>query len=486
VTHDELLATLANRDQRIAELEQECDAAQRELAIARERISKLEALVADLMKQVADLTQKLGQNSRNSNNPPSQDPPGLPPKSKKEKSKKKRGGQPGHQGHHRKLVAPDQVTLVVDLYPEACEQCTAKLEKIEDTMPTRTQSVELRVQADVTEFRQHEVCCHQCGHKNRAKDENGIIPASPFGPQLMAAVAMLTGVYTISRRKAMRLLHDLTGVKLSLGAVSAIENRVSNAVRGPVEEACERILAAPIKHTDGTSWSQSGVACALWTIASTMATVFRVIKTSSRDVLASLFGPTIGILVSDRAGALAFWAIERRQICWAHLLRKFIWYSEQAEPIAAIGRELLDCLRITFEYWHAFKIGQSTRDELKLRMAAVKQQVKDVLLRGVSLNIRGLSKSCKNILAHEPALWTFLQVEGVEPTNNHAEQALRGAVIWRKTSFGSQSERGDRFVERLLSVAHTAKKQGRQVFEYLTQCCRAKLAGLEPPSIFAT
>ena len=180
--------------------------------------------------------------------------------------------------------------------------------------------------------------CACCGHKTRAAYDEDTIPASSFGPRLMSIVALLTGVYHVSRRKTATLLSDLVGVPISLGAISSVEARVSDAVKAGVDEAWMRVEGAAVKHTDGTSWLKAGTLLALWTIATTAATVFKIVTDGSRATLAPLYGALRGILVSDRATALGFWAMERRQICWAHLLRKAVSFSERDGPSAAFGR----------------------------------------------------------------------------------------------------------------------------------------------------
>jgi transposase len=171
----------------------------------------------------------------------------------------------------------------------------------------------------------------------------------------MALVALLTGVYHLSRRKAAELLSDMAGVRISVGAVSAVEARVSAAVQPAVEAAWERVQQAEVKHTDGTSWFQSGLSRALWTIATAAATVFKIVADGSKQTLEPLYGALQGILVSDRAKALNFWAMEHRQICWAHLVRKFVSFAERDGPAGSLGRELLDYTGLLFEYWHDYK-----------------------------------------------------------------------------------------------------------------------------------
>jgi transposase len=222
----------------------------------------------------------------------------------------------------------------------------------------------------------------------------------------------------------------------------------------------------------------------LWTIATSLATVFMVLPNGRAETLRPIYGKLRGILVSDRAAALNFWAMKRRQICWAHLLRKFVSFEERAGPAGDIGRELLEYTAVMFRYWHDYRDGELGREMFRAWMAPVREQFEALLERAVALEIEGVSGSCADMLAHREALWTFVDRDGVEPTNNHAERELRAFVLWRKRSFGSQSERGDRFAERLMTIAHTARKQSKNVLEFLTACCVATLDNTTIPSLF--
>jgi len=149
-----------------------------------------------------------------------------------------------------------------------------------------------------------------------------------------------------------------------------------------------------------------------------------------------------------------------------------------------LGRELLEFTGVVFDYWHAYRDGDFTRDELRMWMAPVRSQLEALLERTVAADIAEVSGSCADMLAHRLALWTFVDRDNVEPTNNHAERELRAFVLWRKRSFGSQSERGNRFAERLMTIAHTARKQSKNVLEFLTACCVARIDGTTVPSLF--
>jgi transposase len=381
-------------------------------------------------------------------------------------------------------VPPEQVTDTKPLFPSECENCWGELPKVPSTAPQLFQTIELPpLKAHVTQWERHCVACPCCKHKTWASI--AAIPSTPFGPRLSAVIGLITGVYHLSRRSAVSLLSDVLGIDISLGAVSAVEERVSDAVKPAVDEAWAKLDDAPVKHTDGTSWFQAGVMCSLWTIATAAATVFKILANGQGVTLAPLFGKKLGVLVSDRATALKFWAMDKRQICWAHLLRKAISFSERDGPAGAIGRELLDLIGILFGYWQQLRSGELSREKFRELMAPVRRQVETVLERGRTSKLTHVSGSCEDILEHRAALWTFVEQDGVEPTNNHAERELRAFVLWRKRSFGTQSERGNRFAERLMTVAHTARKQNKNVLEFLTACCEAARANAKPPSLFA-
>jgi transposase len=473
------------RDQRITELEAQVAAQAAQLVAKDAEIADLKNRLDELTKLVQTLKEQLDRNSSNSGKPPSSDSPGQRAERRgKGKTGGKRGGQPGHSGSTRVLVPPEQVSEFKNLFPPECENCWAALPQTPDPSAQRFQTIELpQPKAHVIEWLQHCVACPGCNHKTWASTAS--IPASPFGPRLSSVTALLTGVFHVSRRAAVSLLSDVLGVEISLGAVSAVEARVSEAVKPAVDEAWAKVEEAAVKHTDGTSWFQAGLLLSLWTIATKMATVFKILPNGKADTLAPLFGRKLGILVSDRATALNFWAMELRQICWAHLLRKGISFSERAGRAGEFGRELLDYIAIMFAYWDDLKAGKLSRDQFREHMAPLRKQVEAVLERAVAAKLTHVSGSCADILAHRAALWTFVDRDDVEPTNNHAEQQLRAFVLWRKRSFGTQSERGNLFAERLMTVAHTARKQNKNVLEFLTACCSAARNGTPPPSLFA-
>lgn len=458
-----------------------------ENAALKVRISEQDARIVALTKQVELLTELLNRNSKNSHLPPSSDGPGSSGGAAgtgRPKSERKRGGQKGHRGSYRELLPTERVETFVELFPEVCLGCAHSLPRVIDIAACRYQQLELRDhRPHVTEWRRHEVRCERCGSWTRAAHDSTKIPSSAFGPCLTAVVAMLTGAYHLSRRKAQKLLSELFGISVSLGAISTMEKRASEALASAHKEALREVQYAAVKHTDATSWTRGGKLMSLWTLACASATAYQIFADGCRDTIVSMFGPRCGILVSDRATVFGFWAMALRQICHAHLLRKFVAFSERAGPGGGIGRELLELSALMFEYWHGFKDGLLSRQELQVWLGPVQRDIERVLQRGAAADIERLSGSCADILAHRAALWTFVTRDGVEPTNNHGELQLRDFVLWRKRSFGTQSERGERFAERVMTAVRTARKQGKDVLDFVVRSITALLDGAPPPRL---
>jgi transposase len=300
----------------------------------------------------------------------------------------------------------------------------------------------------------------------------------------MAFVALLTGFFHLSRRGARTLVGDMLGVSISLGALSELEGRVSRALEKPVQQAHAHAVSQPVKHVDGTTWRRAGKYRALWVLATELSTVFKITADGTLKTVQGFLRRASGFLVSDRGGQFLFWAMDQRQICWAHLLRKFAEFSERSEPeAAALGRALVLLAHVLFHEWHRIRDGTLSRAEFQREMEILAPRVEELLERGATLGVRGVSGSCKDILAHRAALWTFVREPGVEPTNNHAEQQLRGFVQWRRMSFGSQSDRGECFAERMMTVVHTLRKQKRHVLSFLTDACTAMLRNQPAPQL---
>jgi transposase len=339
----------------------------------------------------------------------------------------------------------------------------------------------------ITEYQLHTLHCDDCGVTTTAGLPAGVPPGA-FGPRLQALAALCTGVYHLSRRTTVGVLRDLFGVQLSVGALSACEQAVSAAVADPVAAAHAYVQQHDgAVHADETGWREQRQRAWLWVLVSPLVTVFLVHAQRSTVAARVLLGACLkAILISDRWSAYAFWSTEQRQLCWAHLLREFQAFTERGGAAARVGRALLREAKPMFAWWAQVRDGTRTHRQFWRDMRPVRRRVEAQLRRGVAQADAKTAATCRDLLARAPALWTFVDLPDVAPTNNAAERALRPAVLWRKKSFGSHSPAGSRFAERMLTIAATLKQQRRNVVDYLTEACIAGVHGKPAPSLLPT
>lgn len=436
--------------------------------------------IETLVARVEELERRLGMNSQNSSKPPSSDPPGAPPR-KKKKSKRKPGGQPGHEGHSRPLLPVEEVKRVIPVKPHTCDHCARRLHG-EDPEPRRHQVWDIpEIKPDVDEYQLHTLLCEHCDEYTTAKLPDGV-PTGAFGPRLQATIAILSGVYRMSKRAVESILADFFRIPISLGSIPACEAIVSAALDEPVKEAREYVQSAGVLHADETGWREKNNKAWLWAAVTSMVTVFMIHAKRTQDAAQKLLGRFAGILVSDRWGAYNIFK-GLRQLCWAHLLRDFTAFSEYSEKAGKLGAQLLVKVELMFRWWHRVRDGTLKRETFQRKMEPLREEVEELLRGGTVCGHAKMQRSCKRILKMSSSLWTFVDVEGVEPTNNAAERAVRPAVLWRKGSFGTQSTEGSRFVERIMTAAATCKQQGRNIVEYINEACSAHLHGDPVPSL---
>jgi len=443
---------------------------------------------AALQARVAELEARLGQNSTNSSRPPSSDLPGQRPTPPKPKPSGRRpGGQPGHPGQYRALLPPERVTHTVRRVPDACAGCGAALSHAAgptDPADERRQVVELPpVAVVVIEYHLAGRRCAGCGHLTRATLP-AAAGASGFGPRLTAVCALLTGRYRLSKREAAACVADLCGVEMAVGSVSALEQTMSAALAPVVAEARAAAGQAPVANMDETGWRQGRKRAWVWTMVTTALTVFHIDPSRSGPVARMLLGAAwAGIVGTDRGTMYSWLPVERRQVCWAHLKRDFQKLVDWGPGARPIGQRLLAIEGQVFAAWHRFRRGEIDRPALQqalMPLQAEMAQVLEAAIAGADAKAAGV---CWELRKLWPALWTFALIEGVEPTNNGAERALRPAVLWRKGSFGTHSAAGSRFVERMLTVTTTCRQQGRPVLDVLTAALTAARRGTPPPSL---
>jgi transposase len=447
-----------------------------------------DARIAELERRLAVLEALLGTNSSNSSVPPSANPLGAPKPVVKKKSKRKRGAQPGHPPHLKQLLPSDRVSKFVVYKPDECEHCHADLPAEsgpDDPPPTRFQTIELPpIVAIVTEYQGQARVCKCCGKVTHAPIPREIL-AHSVGPRLAATMSYLAGQHGISKRSIEEIAEDVFQAPIGLGTVCNLEQEMSAALAAPHQEAVETVRTAAVKSADETSWKLKGKLCWLWAAATTTVAAFVIHSKRSAVGMAAILGMEIhGILCSDRWGVYAQVPATRRQICWAHLKRDFRKIVDRGGPSVAVGSAGLKIVKKVFAAWHEFQDGRCTRAQLEAKLAPVMNHMNRVLLEGAILgDDKTVATFCENVLALEPALWTFVTTDGVEPTNNFMERLLRLAVLWRRRSFGCASAAGCRFVERILTVVQTRRLQKKNVLNYLHDALRAHRAGQPCPKL---
>lgn len=442
-----------------------------------------------LALKVTDLEEKLNTNSTNSSISPSSDV------FKTKKSKKKyhgagknkalkQGAQKGHKGKGRKLLPPEKVDNTVVCLPITTCACGGYI-KANPKKVKRHQQFELPViKPIVTEYQQVYGTCNQCGTTHCAELPHGV-SHSLLAPRATATVAVFTGDYRLGKRPTQRVFSDVFNLPVSLGTISNAEKTVSAALEQPVEEA--KVYVREYKESvnaDETSHKQQGNKMWVWLAATMLVAVF-IIRTSrsaqsAKDLLGEEFA---GILTTDRYASYNWIKTTCRQFCWAHLKRDMQKISERSGRAGQIGDEILDYTKRMFRLWHRHKDEEMSRKTFQSAMNPIRENIERLLTEGITCGHEKTQNSCALILKHKEALWTFVSIEGIEPTNNFAEQLIRFYVLWRKSSFGTQSERGNLFVERMMTTTTTCKLQKRNRYDYITAAVAAHLKNEQIPSL---
>jgi transposase len=384
------------------------------------------------------------------------------------------------------LVSVEDVHVVIPVKPERCRRCQQPL-RGEDPQPQRHQVTEIPPSKPViTEYQLHRLVCPACGAATRAEVPAGV-PRGAFGPRVQAITALCTGAYHLSKRTTQELLEDLFGVSMGLGTVANLEHATVQAVAEPVAEARAYVQTQPAAHLDETGWREGRQRAWLWTMVTTWVTVFVVRRSRGAQVAQELLGERFwGWLVTDRWSAYTWYPSWRRQLCWAHLLRDIEAMSARGGRSQDIGEALRAQARQMFHWWHRVCDGTLAQPTFARYMWPVRRQVEQLLEAGQTCGVPKTEGTCRAILKLRQALWTFVRHDGVDPTNNAAERAIRPGVLWRKGSFGTQSPEGSRFVEAMMTVVATLKQQHRNVLDYLTAACEAARCGKPAPSLLPT
>jgi transposase len=350
--------------------------------------------------------------------------------------------------------------------------------------PETLQQIDLpEIKAIVTEFSCKKYKCTCCGNHSTANLPTGI-PNSAFGLRLMALIANLTGVLHLSKRDAMHLLKDLYGIDICEGSIINVEERVASALKTVYERIHEVVTKGTLsKHFDETSWRDRGKNQFVWVASTNQAVCFKIDPSRSREAFYNFVG-SLGTspVVTDRY-AVYNNVSKIHQYCLAHLIRDFRKFSERKGWDGEIGEAIAKGLCMACKAHRNYKQGKISLKSRNMRLGHLGKKIEGCLIDGMANGSDDLAKFCENILDISENLWTFAKFTDLEPTNNLAERDLRQLVLWRKKSYGTRSERGQRFVERISSVAETLKRESMNIIEFLNQAVTAFFSGLEAPHI---
>src|SRR5882672_416664 len=456
----------------------------------QERDQRIAALERRVQELEAQLCQLLGRNSSNSSLPPSANPPTAPKPTSKAPSGRKPGAQPGHSAQSRVRLPPEMVRRIYHFRPARCGRCQQPLPAQSgphEPEPLWHQVVDLpKVLVRVTEHQGHACTCPGCGHLTQAAIP-AKVRAHAFSPRFVGVLSTLTGTYHISKRDAQAIVETIFGVPVAVGTIVAAERETSAALAPAHAEAQRACQDAAANHVDETSWKLGKHLVWLWTAVSTVCTFFLIHRKRGAEALAAIFTKVFaGITISDRWVVYNRVPVRQRQLCWAHLIRDFQALFETRGPGQRIGEALLCFAEDIFTFWYRVRDGTLQRSSFRQYVSEQRPWLRALLAEGVGCGCAKTAALCRNLLQWEPALWTFVRVEGVEPTNNTAERALRKAVLWRKRSFGCKSEAGCRFVERMLTVAKTLQQHQRSVLQYVVASITALRQGRGAPKLLPT
>jgi transposase len=447
----------------------------------------LEPLLITLVAQqaeIAALKEKLSVDSKNSSKPPSSDfKRSKKKKVSKKKSGKKQGAQPGHKGVNRQLEPAANISKIVECKPDIICGCGADI--THSSKYTRRQVYEINDNNSIflTEYRVFKGCCRSCSKKYKGELPE-ILDGTIIGPALKAKMCALVSDFKLSKRDIKSLLKLFYNLDISLGTVSNTEARVSKALEQPYHKLAKSTKQQSNLNADETRSFESNKLSWAWIATNDSLTLLMLDKSRGKKAAKKLLGEDFaGILTTDRYAAYNIVDPSQRQLCWSHMTRDFIKISQRNSNAGTAGDELLFHQNKIFYYWNKYKSEIISFKHLKKAIDLIKKSFKSCLKNAINCGHTRTAGTCKNILKYFESLFTFSRHEGIEPTNNHAERQIRKYVIYRKLSYGTKSERGSRFIERIFSISATCKQQGKNIINYIKQAVINFNSGLPPPEL---
>lgn len=442
-------------------------------------IDELKAEVADLRSQLAAKKTT----SRNSSKPSgSEHPHAKPARRKPSGKKKKQGGQQGHKRTIREPIPTEQCDYVVPCTPDSCRGCGGQLQP-SSLDALRHQVWELPpIKPVVTEYQLQRGHCSRCGITTCGDLPAGV-PSGQCGPRLAAFTGLLMGHFRQSKRRAAMFLGDLLNIPCSPAWTVKIQNLVSNAIEAPYQELRDELGSQKQLFVDESPTKEKREKAWLWVAVASMFTVFGIFGNRKRESLKAFIGDYQGIILNcDRAKM--YFDGKQLQWCWAHLKRDIQKLIDSPDrQVKRLGDDLIRQQKLLFQHWRRYRSGEIKWSTFQKEVRPIRKEFDALLLRGVFSGNKNLVGICDELYTRRQHLWTFTHVEGVEPTNNPAERALRPAVIYRKLSFGTQSPAGSRYLERILTVSETCRQQGRNAYQFLIEAMEASYDSRTAPSL---
>jgi transposase len=429
-------------------------------------IAALHQELHQLKQRVEALEARIQATSQTSSRPPASDSPYRKGRNKRHRTTSGRpGAKPGHPGVRQSLMSP---TATEHLLPTAC--CCGNTALLHPTPYYTHQVIELPpIDMDITHWVLYQADCPRCGRRLKAH----LPPAhqSGYGPRLSALIGEMAGMQGTSRSLIQTFCASVLGIPIGLGAIQKVLDRVTLAIQ-PHYAAMARIARhAPVGYIDETPWFCQGTLQWLWVMTSPQVAFYRIDPSRSKAAFAALIDDWDGILVSDGYGVYQTW-VAKRQTCLAHLIRRARGLALRTDPhLAACGKRAVAELQRLCHMAHSPPTGGQWR--------AWYARLCDLINRYHERQDEA-GQLVRHLLREMDALWVFLLEHGVETTNNRSERALRFAVMWRKRSQGTNSDKGSRWVERILSLKETCRLQARSTYAVLVDAVRCSFHGQLP------